>query len=68
MKTSIPPNYSSIDAFRLLVDNKMIDHIVCETNKSADQENNVPKDDLKAKLRCGEMIAKECQDGIVALK
>ena len=68
MKTSIPPNYSSIDAFRLLVDDKMIDPIVCETNKYADQEKDVPKNDLKAKLRCGEMIAKKCQDGIVVLK
>ena len=50
MKTSIPPNYSSIDDFRLLVDDKMIDHIVCETNKYADQEKDEPKDDLKLSL------------------
>ena len=36
MKTSIPPNYSSVDVFRFLVDDKVIDHIVCETNKYAD--------------------------------
>ena len=46
----------------------MIDYIVCETNKYADQEKDVPKEDLKAKLRRGEMIAKECQEGIVVLK
>ena len=46
----------------------MIDHIVCETNKYADHEKDVLKEDLKAKLRRGKMIVKECQDGIVVLK
>ena len=68
MKTSILPKFSSIDAFGLLVDDKMIDHIVCETNKYADQEKDVPKEDLIAKLRRGKMIAKECHYGIVVLK
>ena len=38
MKTSIPPDYSPVDVFRLLIDDKVIDHIVCETNKYADRE------------------------------
>ena len=38
MKTFIPSDYSSVDVFRLLIDDKVIDHIVCEPNKYADQE------------------------------
>ena len=38
MKTFIPPDYSPVDVFRSLIDDKVIDHIVCETNKYADQE------------------------------
>ena len=51
-----------------MINDKMIDHIVCETNKYANQEKDVPKEDLIAKLRRGEMIAKESQYGIVVLK
>ena len=38
MKTFIPADYSPVDVFLLLIDDKVIDHIVCETNKYADQE------------------------------
>ena len=38
MKTFIPPDYSPVDVFRLLIDDKVIDHIVCETINYADQE------------------------------
>ena len=38
MKTFIPPDYSPVDVFRLLIDDKVIDYIVCETNKYVDQE------------------------------
>ena len=54
--------------FCLLVDDKMIDHIVCETNKYADEEKDVPKENFKAKLRPCKMVAKECEDGIVVPK
>ena len=42
-----------------MVDGKVIDLVVCETNKYADQEKDVPEETLKAKLRRGEMITKE---------
>ena len=38
MKTFIPPDCSPVDVFRLLIDDKVIYHIVCETNKYADQK------------------------------
>ena len=38
MKTFIPRDCSPGVVFRLLIDDKVIDHIVCETNKYADQE------------------------------
>ena len=59
MKTFIPLNYSPVDVFRQLVDGKVIDLVVCETNKYTDQEKDVPEEILKAKLRRGEMITKE---------
>lgn len=34
----VAPNISCIDAFKLFVDNEIIDHIVCETNKYAQQQ------------------------------
>ena len=50
MKTSIRPNYSSVDVFRLLVDDKMIDYNVCETNKYTDQKRMSLKRILKLSL------------------
>ena len=38
MKTFILPDCSPVKIFRLLIDDKVIDHIVCKTNKYADQE------------------------------
>ena len=38
MKTFIPPDYSPVDVFCLLINDKVNDHIVWETNKYADQE------------------------------
>ena len=37
MKTFILQDCSRVDVFRLLIDEWMIDHIVCETSKYADQ-------------------------------
>ena len=51
LQTSILPNFSSVEGFHVLIDGKVINHIVCKTSRYADQKVAAVPPKLSSRLK-----------------